>query len=107
MIASGIEAGDHATQAQNHRSPDGYGEQGSGPMLHSIRKPTPGARRRAQAAPRMTWRRAINGDASRGQLSAAGQSRRHVRLEVIGRATATMIVASVVMAVASVPAAAA
>src|SRR4051794_35720557 len=72
------------------------------PDAAQLRKPTPGARRRAQAARRMR-RRAINGDALGGQLSAAGRSRRHVRPEVIGRATATMIVASVVMAVASVP----
>jgi probable HAF family extracellular repeat protein len=51
----------------------------------------------------MTWCQAIDGDGLMGQWSAAVRSRRHVRLEVIGRAAAAAIVASVVMAVASVP----
>jgi probable HAF family extracellular repeat protein len=72
-------------------------------MVLSLRQLTRGERARAaQDAQRIT-RWATNDDTLPELSSAAGRSRRRLRREALGRATAALMLASAVMAVASVP----
>src|SRR4051812_27078739 len=100
--------GNRATQAQVTSSDDRFGEEGSGPMILSLRESTRRARQRAaQHARRITRWKSIDRDTPPGRLSPGGRSRRSVRREVIQRSPAALLVASAAIAVAAAPAASA